>query len=100
MLQPLSPVIVIPKMLVTNTTQPEQLTALFKQHAQKCLLIYKLCVIFCMYNINMDQRPYLLFTTFFDVFLLLILSQSQNVTWLSVKELEDLKYFFVSPKVK
>jgi len=47
-----------------------------------------------MYNINSDQGPHLLLTTFFNVPLLLILSQSQNVAWLSVKEFEDLIYFF------
>jgi hypothetical protein len=56
---------------------------------------------FCVNNINMyHQGPHLLPATLSNVALLLILSQSQNVAWLSVKEFEDLKYFFVSPKVK
>ena len=56
----------------------------------------------CMNDTNMDRRPHSLPDTLFNVALLLILSQSQDVAWLwlSVKEFEDLKYFFVSPKVK
>jgi hypothetical protein len=55
---------------------------------------------FCMYDINTDQRPHMLPATLFNVALSLILSQSQNVAWLSVKEFLNLMYFFVIPKVK
>jgi hypothetical protein len=47
-----------------------------------------------MYNMNMEQRPTVLF------YVAVLLSQSQNVAWLSVKEFEDLNFFFVHPKVK
>ena len=54
---------------------------------------------FSMNNINMDhQRPHLLPATLSNVALLLILSQSQSVAWLSVKEFEDLKFFLSVPR--
>jgi hypothetical protein len=42
---------------------------------------------FCMYNIKMEQRPTMLF------YVAVLLSQSQRVAWLSVKEFEDLNFF-------
>ena len=42
-----------------------------------------------MYYVNMDQRPHMLPATLFNVAHLLILSQSQNVAWLTVNEFED-----------
>jgi hypothetical protein len=44
---------------------------------------------FCMHYVNTDQRPHVLPSTLFNVACLLILSQSQNVAWLTVKEFED-----------